>query len=537
MVALQKTRSNARRKSFLFAALSWLVVTLACSQGYITPYELTMTAQVSTAVPTLAIPSPTNTAPEATATQSPSQTPAETALPTFTDLPEETATPAPTNTVDPNATAKPPILYYTQSGDTLPSIMGRFNVSAAEITASEQIPSTGLINPGLLLVMPDHLGGNTASDIAMPDSEVVYSPSATNFDIDSFINGAGGYLSTYVESLGKGNYSGAEIVKLVALENSTNPYLLLAILEYKSHWVYGQPTNLAERDYPMGYIKVESRGLYHQLSWAVQQLSIGYYGWRAGTLTDLTYIDGTQMRMGPALNAGTAALQYLFAQWYDPQEWNATLYGDASMPALMEKMFGSFWARSKSVEPLYPTNLQQPALNLPFVTGKWSFTGGPHPAWGPGGALAALDFAPPSTESGCVRSEQWITAMASGVVVRVGDGVVIEDLDGDGNELTGWVIMYLHIETRDKVALGTVLNADDKIGHPSCEGGEAVGTHVHIARKFNGEWMLAGGPVPFNMNGYIAANSSAPYEGTLSNGTQTIIAAPNSAPKSLISRP
>jgi len=28
----------------------------------------------------------------------------------------------------------------------------------------------------------------------------------------------------------------------------------------------------------MGYIKLEYRGLYYQLSWAVQQLSIGYYG-------------------------------------------------------------------------------------------------------------------------------------------------------------------------------------------------------------------------------------------------------------------
>jgi murein DD-endopeptidase MepM/ murein hydrolase activator NlpD len=499
---------------------------------------LTKTAQVSTPVATVSIPSPTFTLPDPTATPEPSQTEEPTALPTFTDLPQETNTPAPTNTIDPNATAKPPILYYTQSGDTLPSIEGRFNVSANEVTASEKIPATGLINPGLLLVIPDHLNeATTTSDEAMPDSEVVYSPSATDFDIDQFIENAGGYLSTYVEQMGTGNYSGAYIVKLVALENSTNPYLLLSILEYKSHWVYGQPGNLAERDYPMGFIKVESRGLYHQLSWAVQQLSIGYYGWRAGTLTDLTYIDNTNKRMGPALNAGTAALQYLFAQWYDPQEWNSALYGDNSMPALMEKMFGSFWERSKSVEPLYPTNLTQPTMQLPFVTGTWSFTGGPHPAWGPGGALAALDFAPPSSESGCVRSDQWVTAVAPGVVVRVGDGVVIEDLDGDGNELTGWVIMYLHIETRDKVALGTRLNTDDKIGHPSCEGGEAVGTHLHIARKFNGEWMLAGGPVPFDLSGYVASNGDAPYLGSLSNGIITVIAAENSAPKSAISRP
>lgn len=459
-------------------------------------------------------------------------------MPTFTDLPAQTDTPGPTDTPDPLATAKPRILYYTQSGDTLPSIVGRFNVTSEEITSSEAIPFSGLINPGLLLVMPDHLGTNTKSDEAMPDSEVVYSPSASGFDIDAFINQAGGYLSTYIEYMGTGNYSGAQVIKLVSLENSTNPYLLLAILQYKSHWVYGQPTNLAERDYPMGYIKVESRGLYHQLSWAVQQLSIGYYGWRAGTLTDLTYKDGTHMRMGPALNAGTASLQYLFALWYDPLEWDSALYGDESMPVEMEKMFGSFWARSQTVEPLYPTNLTQPTLELPFMPGRvWSLTGGPHPAWGPGGALAAIDFAPPSTESGCVRSEEWVTAMAPGLIVRVGEGVIIEDLDGDGNEQTGWVIMYLHIATRDKVALGTYLGTGDKIGHPSCEGGESVGTHTHVARKFNGEWMLAGGPIPFVLSGYVTSNGDAPYEGSMSNGVRTVIAADNSAPKSSISRP
>lgn len=497
-----------------------------------------MTAQVSSPVPTVSLPSPTSVPPEPSATTQVSDTPEPTLQPTFTDLPEETNTPEPTNTIDPNATAKPKIQYYTQSGDTLPSIEGRFNVSAEEIVSSEQIPATGLINPGLLLVLPDHVNENTTtSDIAMPDSEVVYSPSASSFDIDAYIQKAGGYLSTYVEQMGTGNYSGAYIVKLVSVENSTNPYLLLAILEYESHWVYGQPTNLAQRDYPMGYFKLESRGLYHQLSWAVQELSIGYYGWRAGSLSEVTFADNTRMHLGPALNAGTAALQYLFAQWYDPQEWNNALYGEDSMPALMQKMFGNFWERSKSVEPLYPTNLAQPTLELPFATGTWSLTGGPHAAWGPGGALAALDFAPPSTESGCVPSDQWVTAMAPGLVVREGDGVVIEDLDGDGDETTGWVIMYLHIGNNDKVALGTYLNTDDKIGHPSCEGGEAVGTHVHVARKFNGEWMLAGGPVPFDLSGYVASAGDAPYEGSLSNGVTTVIAAANSAPKSAISRP
>jgi LasA protease len=243
------------------------------------------------------------------------------------------------------------------------------------------------------------------------------------------------------------------------------------------------------------------------------------------------------MRLNPQLNAGTVALQYLFAQWYDPLEWNGALYGDQSVVALRESMFGKISAQSFTAE-LYPVNLTQPTLALPFYSGRtWSFTGGAHPAWGPGGALAALDFAPPSSQSGCVRSEEWVTAMAPGLVVRTGTGVVIEDLDGDGDESTGWVIMYLHVESRDRVEVGTILDTDDKIGHPSCEGGLAEGTHLHTARKFNGEWMLAGGPVPFVLSGYTAISGAAPYEGSLYNGTPLITASPISAPKSLITRP
>lgn len=518
-----RTRSSARHLKLVIATVVWMASILACSQGYVTPFELTMTAGASTPVPTTA---PTDTAIP------------ETALPTFTDIPLVTNTPAPTKTIDPLATAKPNLIYYTQSGDTLPSILGRFGVSVDEIQFSEEVPPTGIINPEIVLVIPDKLENVTSEYRMMPDSEVVYSQSAAGFDIEAYVQQAGGYLSRYTEPVGHDTLSGAEIVELVALENSANPYLLLAILEYKSRWVLGNPTNIAEEDYPMGYIKVEKRGLYYQLSWAVEQLSIGYYGWRAGNLTEVTFKDNSVMRMNPQLNAGSAAMQYLFAKWYTPIEWNGALYGDQSVRALMESMFGSIAARQQTVEPLYPADLVQPALELPFISGKrWAYTGGPHPAWGPGGALAAIDFAPPSMESGCVQSDEWVTAMAPGLVVRTGEGVVIQDLDGDGDESTGWVIMYLHVELRDRVEEGEYLEANDLIGHPSCEGGQSEGTHLHVARKFNGEWMLAGGPVPFTLSGYVASNGDQPYEGSLYNGATLVIASPLSASKSMITRP
>jgi hypothetical protein len=89
------------------------------------------------------------------------------------------------------------------------------------------------------------------------------------------------------------------------------------------------------------------------------------------------------------------------------------------------------------------------------------------------------------------------------------------DLDGDGDPHTGWVVYYLHLATDSIPPAGTVMKTGDPIGLPSCEGGRATGTHVHIARLYNGEWMDAGGIVPFNLDGWLVQNGSSEYAGTL----------------------
>ena len=91
------------------------------------------------------------------------------------------------------------------------------------------------------------------------------------------------------------------------------------------------------------------------------------------------------------------------------------------------------------------------------------------------------------------------------------------DLDGDGDERTGWNVFYLHVGSDGRVPLGAVLKQGDRIGHPSCEGGEATGTHVHIARKYNGEWMpaegIGSGILAFNLEGWTAHTGSEPLPG------------------------
>ncbi len=89
-----------------------------------------------------------------------------------------------------------------------------------------------------------------------------------------------------------------------------------------------------------------------------------------------------------------------------------------------------------------------------------------------------------------------------------------------------WVmnLLYLHVATEDRVPVGTWLETNDRIGKPSCEGGVATGTHLHFARKYNGEWILAEGALSFDLDGWIAHNGTEPYLGTLTRGDETITA-------------
>jgi murein DD-endopeptidase MepM/ murein hydrolase activator NlpD len=326
----------------------------------------------------------------------------------------------------------------------------------------------------------------------MPDSEVVFSATSLDFDTDAYAAQMGGHLNTYRDYLmSTGTITGAAAVDKIAIENSINPRLL-ALIEYESQWVTGEPVNLAKEEYPLGNVNYYYKGLFRQMMWAVQVLADGYYGWRSGGLTELTFADGRTVRLNPELNAGTVAMQYYFADRYsdDYERWAQSIDPNIGFPALYQQMFGDPWQRSAAVEPLFPAGMPNLRMALPFIPGQvWAFTGGPHSAWELQGAQAALDFAPSADATGCIESPQWIVAPAPGLVTRSDNGVVVLDLDGDGHEQTGWVILFLHVATQGRVQQGKFLSQDDLIGRPSCEGGIATGTHLHMARKYNG-----GGP-------------------------------------------
>lgn len=540
-----KTRYPANRKLAWFVCLCWLLSTLACSSGYISSAQLTATALAAptreiTAAPTqpatAVLPSTPSAPPETTpiAADLPD---AATATTTPTRLPR---TPTNTATPGPSPTPRPPILYYSQAGDTLPVLALRFGVAITEITSPDPLPEDSFIRSGQLLLIPNRLDMDPGElrVTLIPDSEIVYSPSAVNFNIKNFVKDKGGYLSSYSEWLSTGGYSGAEVVERAAIENSINPRLLLALVEYRGNWVTGQPRSLAEEYFPVGLADNNKKGLYKQLSWAVEQLSIGYYGWQNGRLTELEFTDGSTIRLWPEANAGTVAIGYLFSRLYDADNWREVMFSkDNGFPAFYQQMFGNPWLRAETVEPLFPADFTQPDLTLPFPPGEsWAFTGGPHPAWGPNGALAAVDFAPPASSSGCVETNRWAVAAATGLVVRTGNGIVVLDLDGDGYEQTGWVLLYLHVASKGRVEVGTWVTLGDKIGHPSCEGGQSTGTHVHFARKYNGQWILADGPVPMMLSGWRVRAGDEPYLGQMEKDGKTVTASTSGSSETLVRR-
>ena len=191
------------------------------------------------------------------------------------------------------------------------------------------------------------------------------------------------------------------------------------------------------------------------------------------------------------------------------------------------------------MEPLLPAGLTQPPMQLPFEAEQdWAFTGGPHGGWGDGSAWAALDFAPPGEAMGCVLSGAWVTAVADGLVVRSAEGAVVQDLDGDGVEQTGWSVLYMHIDSHQRVAAGTFLQAGERIGHPSCEGGFSTGTHLHLARRYNGEWIPADQDAwAFVLDGWVSSGTGVEYDGFLNRDGEQREAWNGYFPENTIRRP
>jgi murein DD-endopeptidase MepM/ murein hydrolase activator NlpD len=407
--------------------------------------------------------------------------------------------------------------YVVAPGDSLGAIAGRFGVGPSQIISVNALVNPDVLSIGQLLeVPPPIVQPQGPSFKVLPDSALVYGPASILFDLSGFSGTWSSHLNGYSETADGVELSGPGIVLQVAQQYSVDPRLLLAILELQGGWVRSTNVTGVARTYPVGHVAPGYEGLFSQLSWAADQLNLGYYRWKAGWAGPFVFGDGRVVPAGSGINAATAGVGQLFSQLVGVEPWRDRM-SEGGFAALYGELFGDPFLTA--IEPLVPASPETPPMQLPFESGTtWSFTGGPHAAWGSGAAWAAVDFAPPGFALGCVWSDAWVTAIADGPIVRARNGEVVQDLDGDGNEQTGWVVLYMHIDSIDRVLPGDQLRAGDRIGHPSCEGGVSNGTHVHLARRYNGEWIAADGSLPFDLDGWISAGLGPEYDGTMTRG-------------------
>ena len=452
-------------------------------------------------------------------------------LPTSLEMILPTARPAgaPYYTPTPDAPHALPALrtdgiqYIVQYGDYLSLIAQQYNLPVETLIAANPGINPDALEAGQIIFIPAPQAGLEISDFKIiPDSELVYGPASATLDVEAFVRQRGGYLNVYSEVVDGVTLSGAQIVQRISYEYSVNPRLLLALLEYRSGWVTQAQPDPAYATYPMGRFETSRDGLYKQLAWTADQLNHAYYLYQINGLSYVILSDTSLVMLSSVINPGTAAVQYLLAQLNDRASYQLAI-SEGGVYAVYTSFFGIPFDRA--VEPLLPSFLAQPTMRLPFEDGTtWSFTGGPHGGWGSGSAWAALDFAPPGEAFGCVTSDAWVVAAADGLVVRSKDGAVVIDLDGDGLEQTGWTLLYMHVESRDRVSAGTYVKTGDRLGHPSCEGGVSNGTHLHFARRYNGEWISADASLPFNLDGWVSSGDGVEYDGYLTRDSLKVTA-------------
>jgi murein DD-endopeptidase MepM/ murein hydrolase activator NlpD len=427
------------------------------------------------------------------------------------------------------------INYTVQINDTVGDIAYSHGVTIEEILQANALPNPDVLSVGQVLAVPAPVFDTPGPAFKIiPDSELVDGPANAVFNLQELVSGYPGYLASYNEGVKGQVLSGWQIVERVATLYSVNPRLLLALLEHQSEWLTNPDPRVNTLSYPMGYADGIRLGLYQQLSWAANNLNMGYYLWKINGVGLWRTTDGVIIPIEASINAGTAGVQHLLSLLYDEASWRI-MAGEHGFYKTYNLLFG--YPFDWGIEPLIPSDLTQPAFQLPFEPGvPWVFTGGAHGGWDVGSAWAAIDFAPSSEQQGCAQKDEWVVAVADGLIVRAENGGVSQDLDGDGAEQTGWTVFYMHIETRDRVQAGQFVKAGERIGHPSCEGGFSTGSHLHIARKYNGEWISADRPVPFVMDGWVMVGDGINYSGALVRGETRVIPCECREPENMVQR-
>ena len=276
------------------------------------------------------------------------------------------------------------------AGDTLTRIAERYGVSVASLMRANDLPNPDLLKVGQVITLPAPPVDYTPAFHILPDSLLVRSITASDFDIGAYVNAQGGALKDLTVHLNEtrydgtaraGSFSAADIIGRVSLEYSVDPRILIAFLEFAAEMLtesaLDDETKLFPLRPPDAYFRMRRAGLYNQLSWLADRLNQGYYGWKYRGETILELEDGSRLNYEPNLNAGTVAVQHALAQLASVADWREAS-GEAGIYATYRLLFGD---PQQLARETVPADLQQPDLTLPFPRGDvWRFTGG-FPWW------------------------------------------------------------------------------------------------------------------------------------------------------------
>jgi LasA protease len=395
--------------------------------------------------------------------------------------------------------------HIVRPGESLSLIAQQYGTTVQTLVALNNITDPNRIEVGQVILLPSETTVTAPNITLLPDARFVRGPESIVFDTFAYIAQQRSFIRTVTDTVRTNTATGAsfeetlssaEVIERVALEHSVDPRLLITVLEYRAGWVSQVSMPPEQEIFPI-ITAAESgglnrAGLYRQLAYAANELNRGYYGFKTRGLRAIEFRDGTRMQLPTTINPATVGVMFFLSrQAASYSTWLAEV-GSQRFTAVYRALFGDPFVTP--LPPPVPSGLQQPILQLPFAQDEvWLYTGGPHGGWGSGSAWAALDFAPPDERQPgsalCYISTTPVRAAASGIIARSADGAVVLDLDRDGDERTGWTIFYLHVA--EAVPPRTLVQAGDIIGYASCAGGFSTATHLHIGRRYNGEWLAA----------------------------------------------
>ena len=275
---------NLRSSSNLWKIfVPWLVLLagiFACSRGDSQVARVTSDSPQPTVASTHT-PEPSRT-PTATPTQDPPTATLDPVPPRYSPTPDDVR-PAP-EFRDNSET------HVVRVGDTLNYLAHRYGVAMGQIQVANGLLDPNLLGIGQILLIPPPTPEAPGSSYKIiPDSELVYGPSAVETDSIFGVISSDSSLANYYEEVDHEMMTGLEILQMTVENYSVNPRLLLAILEFQSRWVRGDSVDIGYDLFPIGWYDEDRIGLASQLYWAADQLNAGFYRWRAGWARSLYF--------------------------------------------------------------------------------------------------------------------------------------------------------------------------------------------------------------------------------------------------------